>query len=145
VEHIASTWQMERYLAALAARVKTPVACVYINPWSPLLVESNDYFDRVAEQRLQTAAARFHIPVIATGPSFQAQVTRTGQPGIGFYKTEVGPGEGHLNRDGHRIVAECVAPAVTRLLAADSRLRGLRLAQFRAGARQRARPGQARI
>jgi lysophospholipase L1-like esterase len=144
VEHIATTRQMERYLAALVARVKSPVACVYINPWSPLLVKTNDYFDRVAEQRLQAAAARLRIPMVATGTAFQAYVTRSGQPAIGYHKTELGPGEGHLNRDGHRIMAECLTPAMTRLLDAGSRLQELRLAQLRARepAERRARSGR---
>jgi lysophospholipase L1-like esterase len=137
VEDIATTWQMERYLAAMVARLKTPVACVYINPWSPLLVKTNDSFDRVAEQRLQTAAARLQIPMVATGAAFQTAVTRSGQPAIGFQRTELGPGEGHLNRDGHRIMAACLTPAMARLLAAGSHLRELRLAQLRAGAAAR--------
>jgi hypothetical protein len=133
VGHIATTGQMERYLAALEARLKTPVACAYINPWSPLLVKANDTFDRVAEQRLQAAAARLRVPMIATGAAFQARVTRSGQPAIGFSKTELGPGEGHLNQEGHRIMAACLTPAIARLLAAESRLQELRLAQWRAG------------
>jgi lysophospholipase L1-like esterase len=147
VRHIATTQQMERYLAALVARLKTPVACAYINPWSPLLAETNGYYDQVAEQRLQAAAARLKIPMVATGAAFQAHVARTGQPANGFHKTELGPGEGHLNPEGHRILSVRLTPAIARLLAADAGLRELRLAQYRAGtpARARTRPHRGRV
>jgi lysophospholipase L1-like esterase len=146
IEHIATTEQMERYLATLVARLESPVACAYINPWSPLLAETNGVFDRVAEQRLQAAAARLKIPMVATGAAVQAYVRQTGQPINGFHKTERGPGEGHLNPAGHRLMASCLAPVMARLLSSELRLRELRVAQYQAGApvRARSRPDQGR-
>lgn len=147
VEQIATSRQMEQYLAALVARLKTPVACAYIDPRSPLQEETNGAFDRVAEQRLQAAAARLKIPFVSTGEAFHAHVARTGQPAIGFHKTHEGPGFGHLNPEGHRIVAVRLTPLITRLLERDDSLRGLRVAQSRAratGADDPSRPARDR-
>ena len=46
VDEIATSRQMEQYLTALVARLKTPVACAYIDPRSPLLEETNGTFSR---------------------------------------------------------------------------------------------------
>lgn len=130
---IATTAQMERYLSALIARSNAPIACAYISPrnqvWS-----FNNHFEQLTEQRLRAATAQLNIPFIPTGAAFRRHALETGQPGNGFANTSEGPGYGHLNPIGHRLVAQAMVPSIARLLAGDPPLRSLRVAQVRARA-----------
>lgn len=131
-EQIATTDQMVRYFAAMVSQTKTPLACAYIAPWSSLRGQNNQW-DEITEQHLREATRRLNIPFVDTGSLFRHRFEQTGQPANGFANTDVGPGYGHLNPEGHRIVAAALTPMVARLIAHNS---GPRLLQ---AARQRVR------
>jgi hypothetical protein len=132
-DQIATVAQMERYFVAMIALSKTPIACAYVAPWNPLW-ESNNHWDAITEQRLRKATAQLKIPFVDSGPAFRRNFLRTGQPANGFANTVEGPGFGHLNAEGHRVVAESMAPSIASILAKRSRLSLLRVAQVRARA-----------
>jgi hypothetical protein len=132
-DQIATVAQMERYFVTMIALSKTPIACAYVAPWNPLW-ESNNHWDAITEQRLRKATAQLKIPFVDSGPAFRRNFLRTGQPANGFANTVEGPGFGHLNAEGHRVVAETMAPAIASILAKRSRLSLLRVAQVRARA-----------
>jgi hypothetical protein len=133
VDQIATVEQMEQYFASMIAISKTPIACAFVAPWNPIW-ESNNHWDQITERRLKIATARLKIPFVDSGGAFRQYFARTGQPGNGFSNTIEGPGIGHLNAEGHRIVAETMAPTLARLLAKRSGLHLLRVAQWQAHA-----------
>jgi lysophospholipase L1-like esterase len=53
------------------------------------------------------AARRAGIPFIDVGPAMAAAYARTGRPLTGFVNSHIG--EGHLNEEGHAVVAEAIA------------------------------------
>lgn len=168
-DQIATAGQMERYLAALAALSKTPIACVYLRPWNLVLPATkpaapattarpgmddappsmrgslNNHFDLVTAARLQEAAGRLGIPFLDTGPAMRRQFERTGQPGAGFPNTFDGPGFGHLNPAGHAVVARATAPLLARLLTDGSGFHRLRVAQAWAKAAGVSAPAGVRV
>lgn len=113
---IATIPQMEEYFRQLLRRAHAPIACVYIHPFSPLL-ENRGHWE-VGEERLREATAKLKIPFTATGDAFRSDFLQTGKPGNGFHRSVNGPGYGHLNADGHTVVAHTMAPMVERLIAA---------------------------
>ena len=134
VDQIATVEQMERYFASMIAISKTPIACAYVAPRNPIS-ESNNHWDQITERRLMIATARLKIPYVDSSGAFRQYFARTGQPANGFSNTVEGPGIGHLNAEGHRVVAETMAPAIERLLAERWGLHRLRVAQWQAHAR----------
>jgi hypothetical protein len=133
VDEIATVGEMERYFAAMIALSKTPIACAFIAPYNPVWGLRN-HFAKITEQHLKIATARLKIPFIDSSAAFRQYVARTGQPANGAANTILGPGIGHLNPDGHRIMAETMAPTLVRILAKRSSPHRLRAAQLRAHA-----------
>jgi hypothetical protein len=133
LDQIATVGEMERYFAFMIAHSKTPIACAYIAPYNPVWGES-DQWAVITEQRLARATARLTVPFIDSSTAFRRYVARTGQPANGAANTILGPGIGHLNPDGHRIMAETMAPTLARILSKRSSAHRLRAAQLRAAA-----------
>jgi lysophospholipase L1-like esterase len=64
---------------------------------------------RSAEARtlFAQAAARAGVPLVDLGPALRDQFLKTGRPPAGFSNTA--PGEGHLNAEGHVLLARAIA------------------------------------
>jgi hypothetical protein len=61
----------------------------------------------------QAAAAKAGIPFIDAGPAMAAAYARTGRPLTGFGNSHLG--EGHLNEEGHQVVAGAIAEGLKGL------------------------------
>lgn len=60
------------------------------------------------------AAAKAGIPFIDTGPALAAAYKRTGHPLTGFDNSRIG--EGHLNEEGHQVVAAAIADGLRKIV-----------------------------
>ena len=61
----------------------------------------------------EAAARRTGIPFIDVGPAMKAAYARTGRPLTGFANSRIG--EGHLNEEGHAVVAAAIADGLKGL------------------------------
>lgn len=95
-------------LSQLKTQARRPLFLVYA-PTLPWLTQGGVVGQDVAAPTAQAfadACARNAVPFLNLGPAFLAHYQATGRFPRGFFNSP--PGSGHLNEDGHRLVAQAV-------------------------------------
>ena len=102
---------MDLLLSSLQRAIRPPVVWLDL-PRIHGEAEARDY-DRVATARLAAACERAGIEHVDAGPVLRSWRSAHGDFANGFPWTR--PGVGHLNADGHRLLADAIAPALARI------------------------------
>jgi lysophospholipase L1-like esterase len=106
--------RMSFFLAELHRRFPAGVVVLFLTRQSPLDT-APDTLEQSVATALADACRAQSVPLVDTRPLFAGLFAREHRLAAGFPNTAP-PGVGHLNRDGHRAVAEALAPVVRPLL-----------------------------
>jgi lysophospholipase L1-like esterase len=126
-EPMRSAWKVTEALLLEAARDVSARGARFLLLLLPTLPQINpdsasreDYRTRYgirdleyADARLQAFAEQHDLAVVRAGPVLRERAEKTGAFMAGFPNT--GPNDGHLNQEGHRVVAEELARAICRM------------------------------